>query len=319
MSLQSYFTRATAPTVAVEISARHVAAARLDMRRGEAVVSAHASEPLPPNAVEPSLTVTNIHDRAKAARALAIVLERVGGPRRVGLIVPDHIAKVSLVRFEQVPEREQDLEQLVQWQMRKTAPFPLDTAQVAYARGAQHSDGQEFIVSVAKRDIIREYEMLLDDVGARAGIVDLSTFNVVNLLQAAASRDLGDRLLVNVAPDSATIAILRGPDLIFFRNRTTDADRTLADLVHQAMMYYEDRLGGRDIRRVLIAGAASAGTGAEADQLRRSLGARVSVPVESVDPRIAAPLTDRIVAAPVLLDTLAPLLGLMLREREQAA
>jgi len=41
--------------------------------------------------------------------------------------------------------------------------------------------------------------------------------------------------------------------------------------------------------------------------------------VETVDPRAAAALTDRIAAAPALLDTLAPLVGLLLRDRGVAA
>ena len=40
--------------------------------------------------------------------------------------------------------------------------------------------------------------------------------------------------------------------------------------------------------------------------------------VENVDPRLAATLTDRISAAPALLDTLTPLIGLLLRGREAA-
>jgi hypothetical protein len=40
--------------------------------------------------------------------------------------------------------------------------------------------------------------------------------------------------------------------------------------------------------------------------------------VENVDPRLAATLTDRISAGPALLDTLTPLVGLLLRGRDAA-
>ena len=62
------------------------------------------------------------------------------------------MAKVSLVRFEQVPARAQDLDQLVRWQIRKSAPFPIEEAQVSYVAGQRASDGQEFIVTLARRD-----------------------------------------------------------------------------------------------------------------------------------------------------------------------
>ena len=131
---------------------------------------------------------------------------------------------------------------------------------------------------------------------------------------------LTDWLLVNVSADYASIAILRGEHLIFFRNRASDTDGTLADLIHQSAMYYEDRLGGGGFSRVILAGV---GEGvrqtAEVDQARRSLSERLESAVETVDPRSAAALTDRITAAPALLDALAPLVGLLLRGQETPA
>ena len=50
------------------------------------------------------------------------------------------------------------------------------------------------------------------------------------------------------------------------------------------------------------------------DQIRHSLEERLHTPVDTVDPRAAATLTDRITAAPALLDALAPLVGLLLRD-----
>src|SRR5439155_21712587 len=101
------------PTVAVELSANRVSAASVTWRAGEPVVTGHAIEPLAPGALAPSLTAANIRDRGTVAAALHRVLERVGQPRRIGLVVPDLVAKVSLVRFEQVPPRAADLDQLV--------------------------------------------------------------------------------------------------------------------------------------------------------------------------------------------------------------
>jgi hypothetical protein len=67
---------------------------------------------------------------------------------------------------------------------------------------------------------------------------------------------------------------------------------------------------------VLLAGSASLPGGADA--VRRGLEERLGLGVEAVDPRGAAQLIDRIGASPTLLDTLAPLVGLLLRERKVA-
>ena len=308
-----------APGAAIEIAASRVSAASLEWRGGQAVVAAHASEPLPPGALVPTLTSANTHDRAAVLRALTAVVERVGRPRRVGLVVPDVVAKVSLVRFERVPSKAQDLDQLVRWQVRKSAPFAIEEAQVSYVPALRADEGQEFVVSLARRSVIEEYEGLCTEVGAHAGIVDLSTVNIINAVLAGSAAPAGDWLLVNVASDYTSIALLRGASLIFFRNRAADTEGTLADLVHQTAMYYEDRLKGAGFARVILAGAGAAPIehAPEIEEARRSLEDRLQTTVEAVDPRAAAALTDRIVAGPALLDALAPLVGLLLRDRDK--
>ncbi len=324
MSFFDTLRRTPAPTVAVEIARHSVAAASLEVRGGSPVIAAHASEPLPGGALVPSLTGQNVHDQAAVVAALDRVLERLGGrPRRVGLVVPDVVAKVSIVRFEKVPQRAQDLDELVRWQIRKTAPFAVEDAQVGYAPGLLAPDGQDFVVSLARRAVVAEYEQICAAVGAHAGIVDLATFNVVNAVIAAGDPSTGSRLaraesradwlLVHMAPDYGSLAIVRDDALIFFRNRAADSDGSLADLVHQTAMYYEDRLQGSGFSRVVLAGAGR--DAADADAVRRSLEERLQTPVDTVDPRAAAALTDRISAAPALLDTLAPLVGMLLRDR----
>ena len=319
MSLMSSLREAPAPGVAVEIAGGRVSAASLEWRGGRPFVGTHTAEPLPDGVLVPSLTATNTRDRAALSTALNRVLERMGRPRRIGLVIPDVVAKVSLVRFEKLPARAQDLDQLVRWQVRKSAPFPIDDAQVSYVPGAQSADGHELIVSLARRDIISEYEGLCADAGAHAGLVDLATFDVINAVLAGSAPPAADWLLVNVAVDSASIALLRGPHLIFFRNRAADTEGTLADLVHQTAMYYEDRLQGAGFTQVLLAGGAGARDAADIDQVRRSLEERLRTRVAAVDPRTAVTLTDRIAASPALLDTLAPLVGLLLRDHKTTA
>jgi Tfp pilus assembly PilM family ATPase len=317
---------APVPHVAIEIASGRVSAAALDWRGGQRIVTAHSTELLPDSALVPSLTVANVRDRAAVVTAVNRTLERLGRPGRVGVVVPDVVAKVSLLRFTNVPPREADLDQLIRWQVRKTAPFPIEEAQVSYVRGYRGDEGQEFIVSLARRSVVEEYEGLCAEGGAHAGLVDLSTFNVINAVLAGSRGSAADWLLVNVAADYASIAIVRGPHLIFFRNRAAETEGTLADLVHQTAMYYEDRLKGAGFAQVILAGAAAAGIEGvperarkrgDIEQIRRSLEERLRTAVDTVDPRTVARVADRISAAPALLDVLAPLVGMVMRDQEK--
>jgi type IV pilus assembly protein PilM len=301
------------PGVAIEIAADHVSAASLEARGGRPVVGAHAAEPLPDGALVPSLVSANVRDKGAVGAAVGRVLAAVGRPRRVGLIVPDAVAKVSLVRFEHVPPREQDLDRLIRWQVRKAAPFSIDEAQVSYIPGLAAADGQEFVVTLARRDLVREYEGLCAEYGAQAGLVDLSTFNVINAALALPEPPSGDWLLVNVASDYASIGILRGDSLMLFRSRGAESEGPLADLVHQTAMYYEDRLQGKGFSRVMLSGVPV--RTADVDQVRRSLEERLGRSVETVDATAVAALTDRIAAAPAFLGMLAPLVGTLVRDR----
>jgi Tfp pilus assembly PilM family ATPase len=306
---------AAAPLAAVEMLGNRITGISLDARSGRPMITAHATELLPDHALVPGLNALNVRDSGAVSAALGQVLERIGRPKRIGLIVADPVAKVSLVKLQQVPARSQDLEQVIRWQVRKSAPFAIDEAQVGFETGLLSSDGQEFIVTVARRDVIAEYEALCARAGTHAGIVDLSTFNVVNAVLASEGVPAGDWLLVNVAPGWESIAIMRARQLIFYRSRGDDGEGTLTDIVHQTAMYYEDRLSGAGFSRVLLCGASDTG---DADTLRRDLADRLSARIEAVDPTRAAGLTDRTGAGAALLDALTPLVGLILRGREAA-
>ena len=312
---------ASPPAAAIDVAINRVSAAAIDVRGGRVVVTAHAVELLDDGALVPSLTDVNVRDRSNVAAVVARMLDAIGRPRRVALIVPDQVAKVSLVRFEKVPAKAQDLDQLVRWQVKKAAPFPIEEAQVSYVPAGRVAEGQEFVVSLARRDTIREYEEMCEAAGAHAGLVDISTFSVINTVLAEPSNRTGDSLLVNVTPDCASIAILRGIELIFFRSLSAEGDGNLSDLVHQTAMYYQDRLEGTGFGRVLLCGAAAVAGRRDSDveQIRHSLEERLRTPVETVDVRTAVTLSERIMASQALLDTLAPVVGALLRGREVAS
>jgi len=280
-------------------------------------VSSYASEALPPGAVEPALNAANVHDPAALTAAVRAALDKVSPrPRRVALVLPDSVAKLSLVRFDKIPAKAQDLDQLIRWQIRKAAPFKIEEAQIAWVPGiAVPGGGREYVVTVARRDIVESYERACEGAGAHAGIVDLASVNLINaVLAGPAGGDAADWLLVHVAHDYSTLAVVRGGDVIFFRSRAAERDEDLADLVHQTAMYHEDRLGGGGFSRVVLAGASSRGV-VEGERLRRDLEERVGRPVESLDFRGAVTLRDRIAAGPELLDSLAPAVGVILREQ----
>ena len=138
MSLLASWLASPPPDAAIEIAPEAVSVAVLSSRGAEASVQAYASAPLPSGAVAPSLLARNILDRAAVAGALRTACERAGvRPRRAALVIPDLAARVSLARFEQIPARHEDLDQLIRWQAKKSSPFPAEEVCLTYSPGAR--------------------------------------------------------------------------------------------------------------------------------------------------------------------------------------
>jgi type IV pilus assembly protein PilM len=318
MSPLPSFLTSPPPSVGVEIASDRVTAVSLARQATGWIVGAHGTERLAPGVVTPALNAVNVHDTRALSAAIRSAFEKLGTrPRRVALVIPDTAAKVSLLRFEKIPAAS-DLDQLIHWQVRKAAPFKPEEAQLSWVPAAPIAEGgREYLVTIARRDIVESYMKACEDAGADAGVVDLASLNLINAAIASGGAVSGDPstgsgsaraesradwLIVHVAADYATLAIVRNKDLIFFRTRQLESEADLADVVHQTAMYHEDRLGGARFGKVVLSGAStrpstgSGQVGEAVDRLRRALEERVGVKVE-------------------LLDPLAPALGVVLRER----
>ena len=318
MSIFTSWLASPPPDAALELAPDSVSGAVVSARGSDATVQSFAFEPLPAGALVPSLTGQNLVDRPAVVAAIKAVTDRIGRPKKVALVVPDLATRVSLVRFDQLPASREDLDQLIRWQVKKSAPFPIEEASLTWTPGSQAIEGgHEFVVALARRDVIREYESACESAGLHAGLIDLSTFSVVNCYLAGGRVPTGDWLVVQVRSDYTSIAIMRGGDVIFFRNRGEGEGDALADLVHQTTMYYQDRLSGQGFTRVLVGGTGR--PGGDLEMARRGLEERLGVPVETIDPTRVAMLTDRITVTRDVMARLAPLVGMMLRTRQETA
>lgn len=316
--MSPFWSSSRSAEAAVEITGGRVSAAVLAVRGGRPAVESAAAEALPHGAVTPAFAAANIHDAPAVTAALDRVLAHLGGRvRRVALVVPDGVARVSLVRFEQVPARRAELAQLIHWQVRKGVPFPAEETRVSFVPGAGGAAGHEFLVTAARVGVVAEYERVCAAAGVQAGIVDVASTAVLNL-RLAAGPPPGDWLLVHVREDASTVAVLRGGTVLFVRSRTAEDQAGVGDFVHQAVMYYQDRLEGAGFQSVYVAGSGSREW--PLDAARRDIENRLNAPARVLEasshvtvPPGLGPLVDD------PRDVLTTLAGMALRAREQAA
>jgi type IV pilus assembly protein PilM len=301
------------PTVAIELAGRRVTV--VEVPRGTPTVAAYAAEALPDGALIPSLTGPNVVDVKLVVETVARTLDRAGlsSTRRAALVVPDSVARVSLLSFDQIPSKPQDLDQLVRWQIRKATPFPLEEAQISYFVASAAPGPVSVAAVVARRDVIERYEAVLAAAGVHAGLVDLSSFSVINAVLAGGVPVAGDWLLVHIAAEATTLAIVRGTSLVFYRHRAAVDEEPLGALVHQTAMYHQDRLGGGAFARVWLSGA-----GPDLEDARAQIGSRLGVPVEPIDLRPAIEVSGHPGGPSEFVDALVAAVGVLVRERQAA-
>ena len=242
------------PLWACELTSKHIIAAGVNSRRAQ--ITDRGIVELPAG--------TSIAAVRPQVRSL---LDQVGfRGSEIVVVVPDEGARISLLTAENPSRAPEEQQAFIRWKLKKTVPFDVDTAQVAYRLiGPNRSGlGVNMLVAVSPRSIVEEYEKLFDPMDIHAGMVLPSTLAALNLFIAPVI----DSLFVKVAPDCTTTTVFQGRRVQFYR-RVTDA--SLYDAVYPTIMYYQDKLGGRALEHMVVCGYDS-DLRAGVEEIREKLG-----------------------------------------------
>src|SRR5215472_8028290 len=198
------------PKLACEISADRVLAGRI-ADRGRMVESCAVRE-LAPGSVVPDLTESNLRQPQIVRDAIREALGGVAGRARdvIG-VLPDAAVRVVLLDFDTLPTNRQEAEGVVRFRLKKSLPFDVEKAKVAYH--AQTSpNGLRVVAAVALASIVQEYEAAITDAGYSPGIVMPSMLAALGA--AGADRPT---LVIKVDARTTSIAILDSGQLLLFR------------------------------------------------------------------------------------------------------
>jgi len=239
-------------------------------------------ESLPSGAIVGSLAERNMVDVAAVRDITKDAIRRAGAKGfEMSVVIPDESSRIAFVTVESLAGKAQDREAFIRWKLKKSVPFDVDTAQLAYQVLGPHEGpegkGFDVIVALSPRAIVQEYEDLLEKLDIHAGYIVPSGVAVMDLHPAAVpGKRSEDVLFVKIAPDSVATTIFQNHRPRFYRRVT---DMPLYDAVYPTMMYYQDKLGGRSLANATVCGYDRA-IHREMDELEEKLG----VPVRSMGP-----------------------------------
>ena len=167
----------------------------------------------------------------------------------IGVIVPDATTRIALVTSENPSKDPDDQRTFIRWKLKKSVPFDVDAAQVAYRVIGPHRSGTgvDMLVALAPRSVVQGFESLFEPLDIHAGLVLPSTLAALSLVTVPQ----GDALFVKTAPDCTTTTVFQNGRIQFYR-RVTDA--SLVDAVYPTVLYYQDKLGGSSLNRMYVCG-----------------------------------------------------------------
>lgn len=284
------------PPVALGVDRERAVLVRLKRRRGSGpLLEAHAEREFS----EPCLPASIFQPVARPGQELIARLRElfeVSGtrPGRVSVVLPDNLAKISLISLPERPSSPRHLDELVRSKMRRAVPFRLEEARLSYQMFQGTEREVSVLVVLVRQALVEGLEYVLEALGARLGLIDIATPNLINLKRAALDEAgaQGDVALFNGEGSYFSLVILREGRPIFFRCKTFGVDDAqtapgpngeLGRELASSFSYYREKLGGQGIRGIFV----------------RSLG----VPYEEIDGRLRGMGVERI-------DALDPLSGL---------
>jgi len=164
------------------------------------------------------------------------------------LVVPDEAARIAFVTAEALPRTVEEQNTFLRWKLKKTLPFDVDTAQIAFrVLRALKPSGYDILVALSPRNVIQQYEALMEKLDIHAGFVIPSTLAALNLLDVPNE----DTLFVKIAPDCITTTVFQDKHMTFYRRV---AELGVYESVYPTVLYYQDKLGGTAFKQMIVCG-----------------------------------------------------------------
>lgn len=246
------------PDVGIEFSSDCIRLAISGTQKGKPVLIHLDQEQLPAGALDVNPFKPNIQSIEPVASALKLLWNRSKiKPSRICLLLQDRAALTFHVTLEHPAKSPGDCLELIRFKLKKSVPFRIEDSQITYftASGTQDYSAASHWTVVLNQQVLHQYEQFLQStIGADCGLVDLATFNFMNLADGEI-RNSGltdqDIFYVNLGRDFISVAISQKHDLMFFRSRaldsTSDRWQQALEEIHPAMLYYVDKLGGEKL------------------------------------------------------------------------
>jgi type IV pilus assembly protein PilM len=238
--------------------------------------------PMEPDVLKVSPVQDNIQKPDFLAAHLGKIVEQNGSRKRrkVAVILPDFAARVSVLDFDSFPSNPQEQASLVRFRVKKTVPFDVDAAAVAFRIQPAGGKRVDVVTAVIALEIVGRYEAIFRQLNLHAGYVTTSLLSSLDLVKAGGLTVVAKRtgMVLSVAiMDGNQLRLVRTVELQGF-----DADAVLG-VLFPTFAFVEDEWKRRPERLL------ACGFGRNAESIRAACELELGVMAEPLRSRLEAP------------------------------
>jgi type IV pilus assembly protein PilM len=250
------------PGLGIDLRSGEMSLVRLSANRNPPEVELSFTTPFPPELLHFGMLEPNILDEEAFVKAVESGLLRagLGGRKRMALSVPDVLARIAVMEIPNPPRSTAELVELLKFRMKKSLPFDVERARVAFQRLPGSSPA--FLTGVMHEAVASQYEEVFSRLGLHVGFFVPSSVSLLQLLRPVAFRELppgSDYFFVNAERDYFSVSLVRGGDVpALVRTlglsgngtaRIYGEDDLLQEIIPTAI-YYREKLEGQSLARV---------------------------------------------------------------------
>lgn len=251
------------PGLGIDIRSDEISLVRLSDKRRPPEIDLSFVAPLAAGLLHFHMLEPNIVDEEGFSKAVESALLRagLGGRKRVALSIPDHLARIAVMELPDPPRSSAELVEFLKFRMKKSLPFDVERARVAFER--LPGEVPTFLTGVMHEAVVSQYEDVFTRLGFQVGLVVPASVSLLQLLRPLARRELApgaDYFFVNAEREYFSVSLVRDRDLpALTRTLGLSAQDGVAkiyseeDLLQELIptaIYYREKLEGRSLARV---------------------------------------------------------------------
>ena len=199
---------------------------------------------LRPSPVEPNISdVDALKSRLHALIGLPVGREAHGWP--IVLVLPDLCVRTVLLNVETLPSRASERDALIRWRLDKEASFPVASARVVSQVVGPHC----VLVAMIGESVLRQYEMVCDDLGLVPVSVKATSFLLHDVVRASSPVEEPTGWL-SVLDEGFTFMVHQAGRPVFVRTKTQSLQ--IQDDLVTSLAFYEETHPGTALRRLYV-------------------------------------------------------------------